>query len=520
MIAGARSRWAARPPLPRAALLCAAILGCLLLGACGEGAWMGAPASATPGTTVLAPQTSAPTPTPEPDPLLDSWTDARGSLVLALRGNGTYEAAYLGGQSAGEFRRDAETLTFRPNGGQAYTVNFALTGAGLTLEQRGQEALVLVRSGDGGPSGTLTAPTDSGETESAAVFGIAYAYAKGGVVTVEMAAGMRAADCCFTLAEIEAAPAADSPDWMPVDAEIFSVFKTDGAYRVWVRDADGLVAEPYAVTVNSGFNYVIQAEGLTSLEEPLSDFLAANGSSVEELNAAISADVAAAGLNTRCGVVTAAVSIVSHMAEYGASVTYQAYGTYQDENDWGVNGEWGSRLKKPLVDSNGTYYYSGMHCVASIVWAYKQAGVNLSNTGAGTAIAMCGERERKEDNKIAYNMARGGDIGQFGHHLFMVVDRLDTDGDGVDDAYMTYEMQAPSLVFLVFTFQQLHRRTFFSMDAVFENEGRLQSRARFWENTFFISEDALPAYLTDAVADSAEQRPLERLLRGLGLLDG
>ena len=344
---------------------------------------------------------------------------------------------------------------------------------------------------------------------------IACAYASGGVVHVELAEGTAEA-CCFTVIERE--PEAASPDWLPCGgAQRFSVFKSDGTYYLWVRDAAGRVGEPWPITVCSGFRYVIRAEGLTALTTPMEEFLAGQDTSVEALNAAISRDVAAAGPYTRCGVVTAAVSLVSRMAAYGASVPYQGRGAYQDEADWGVNPAWGARLRTPTTDGNGTYYYTGMQCVAAIVWACKQAGLNLSNSGAGSNIGACGEREKSGDNRIAYDAARGGDIVQNGGHYLMVVDRLDTDGDGADDAYLTYEMNAPHLAFLVLTFRQVRYRTFYDMEAVFENAGRLRDRARFWEDTFRIPETAFPAYLAEAFAGGGRQRALDRLLYGLGL---
>lgn len=344
---------------------------------------------------------------------------------------------------------------------------------------------------------------------------VACAYAVGGVVRAELA-GAAAEAYCFT--SVPRAPAEDSPDWMACGgARQLAVFKVDGDYYLWLRGTNGSVSEPYAVQVRSGFQYVVRAEGLTALTTPLADFLAGEGSSVEALNAAIAQDVAAAGLYTRCGVVTAGVSLVSRLAGYGVSATYQGHGAYQDEDDWGVNPDWGARLANPTSDGNGTYYYTGMQCVAAIVWAYKQAGVNLSNAGAGSHIGACGEREKAGDNRIAYDAARGGDIVQNGGHYLMVVDRLDTDGDGADDSYLTYEMNAPHLAFLVLTFRQVRYRTFYDMEAVFEDAGRLRDEARFWPGSYFIPQEALPAWLSDAQAAGGQRRALSRLLCALGL---
>ena len=88
----------------------------------------------------------------------------------------------------------------------------------------------------------------------------------------------------------------------------------------------------------------------------------------------------------------------------------------------------------------------------------------------------------------------------------MVVDRLDTDGDGADDSYLTYEMNAPHLAFLVLTFRQVRYRTFYDMEAVFEDAGRLRDEARFWPGSYFIPQAA-----------GGQRRALSRLLCALGL---
>ena len=523
----------------RAGRIRALLAPCLAaLLACGCGAPAAAPeATAAPGATaaqatpepetvalfVATPEVTA---TPEPDPLVGRWTDAQGGFVLTLEAGGRFVAEQGGGSASGRYTAGAGTLTLEPDGLPAYAVGYALDGDALRLAQDGQAALPLVREGAAEAGDALAATdlaaTDPGATDPAAQATpdpgapvIACAYARRGVVHVELAAGGAAA---YAFTVVDTQPAADSPDWADAGgARRFSAFKSDGDYFLWVRGADGSVSEPYPVAVRSGYRYVLRAEGLEALTEPLDGFLEEKGSSVDALNAAIAEDVADAGLYTRCGVVTAAVSLVSRLAEYGVSAPYQGRGAYQDEEDWGVNPDWGARLKTPTTDGNGTYYYTGMQCVASIVWAYKQAGVNLSNGAAGSAIGTCGEREKRGDNEIAFDEGQSGDIVQNGGHYLMIVDRLDTDGDGADDSYLTYEMNAPHLAFLVLTFRQVRYRTFFSMDAVFENAGRLRDRAHFWEDTFHIPDTAFPAYLTEAAAGSGARRALDRLLAALGL---
>jgi hypothetical protein len=167
-------------------------------------------------------------------------------------------------------------------------------------------------------------------------------------------------------------------------------------------------------------------------------------------------------------------------------------------DDWGVNPKWGARLNQPTSDGNGTYYYMGMQCVASIVWAYKQAGMNLVSLH-GSEIGKLGEHAHSNDNKIEYDRAKTGDIVRTGGHYLMVIDRLDQNNDGAEDAYLTYEMWAPHLTMLVLTFRQVRGRTFYSMDSFFDGTGHNTKKASYWENTFRIPKEALPDYLVEAV---------------------
>ena len=84
-----------------------------------------------------------------------------------------------------------------------------------------------------------------------------------------------------------------------------------------------------------------------------------------------------------------------------------------------------------------------------------------------------------DDNKISYDRAESGDIVKAGGHYLMIIDRLDQNNDGADDAYLTYEMWAPHLTFLILTFKQIHGREFFSMDAFFDNTGRNKKKAAY-----------------------------------------
>lgn len=344
---------------------------------------------------------------------------------------------------------------------------------------------------------------------------IAYAYVNDAVVTVELEEGDVAADYCFTV--LDTSPPADAGDWLSVNASVFRTFKVDGDYFIFVRDENGLVSEPYPISVRSGFRYVIRAEGMQALRMPLTDMLQENGTTVDALNRAVTADIAEAGFYTRCGVLTAGVSAISHMAEFGYTIPYQGQGAYQKADNWGFNPNWGGKLPYPTRDGNGVYHYEGMQCIGAIVWAHKQAGVNVSNAKTGYMLGWLGIRERGHNNRLRYNNARGGDIVIREKHGLMIVDRLDTDGDGMADSYLTYEMEHPHLSLLILSFPVVRAREFYDMSSVYENVGRYREYSREYEDTYLIPREQMPAYVVSAMDGAEQNRALDRLMRGLGL---
>lgn len=313
---------------------------------------------------------------------------------------------------------------------------------------------------------------------------------------------------CFH--SVPSKPSLSSHDWMSASGRNISVFKKDASFYLFVRSGDS-VSSPVTVNVTSPFSYAVDAEGLSYLKEPASSVM-----DIDEVNSILFNRIADAGIYTREGVLTAALTLLTEFGSRGLTVPYQGSGSYQQQDDWGVNPEWGSKLKHPTSDANGTYKYCGMQCVASIVWAYKQAGLNLSNEGTGYRLGNIGARNKTGDNKIDYRDARGGDIVANDAHYLMIVDRLDTNGDGEDDAYLTYEMQAPDLVLLVHSFRSVRYLDFYNMDAVFENESRVLSRQRFFGDTVFIPESYFPEALQNAISSAAERRAWGTLVSALG----
>ena len=471
-----------------------ALLLSLVLGLSFPGTWAASPAAA------------------ETDPLLATWTHEGTGLVLALQADGTFWASLSDREAMGYYGA-AEGVLYLTTADDLITeVPYAVDGRTLTLLFKGQTPLTLTAE----EQVPATSPTEPGvPPQEADGPAIAYAYADRAVVTVELEAGTTATEYCFTC--FDTPPTPDSWDWLPVEGDPFRAFKYDGDYYVFVRDDQGRVSEPYSVTVESGYIYPIHGGGLTSLRQRLSDVLEAAGTSVQALNEAVAEDIARAGVYTRMGAATSAVSAVTQMAKLGYTIPYQGEGSYQGRDDWGFNPNWGAKLRKPTSDGNGTYWYTGMQCVGSIVWALKQAGLEISNGATGWRIGRLGEVKKNGDNKIKYYQARTGDFIQVNSHYEMVMDRVDTDGDGVSDTYLLYEMEAPHLTFLLLSFEVVRFREFFNMDALYGDTGRLSGRNRNWQGSYHIPREDFPAWLTAALEHADEDRAVDRLARSLGL---
>ena len=449
------------------------------------------------------------------DPLIQTWVCPGTGFALTLREDGTCLAQLSDRTAEGQYAASEGLLLFTDGDGLQTRIPYVCDGQKLILLQTGQSPLVLTAAE---PAPTVL-PNQQGvlspaETDAPA---IAFAFADRGVVTVELQPGTQATEYCFSC--LDTPPAADSWDWLPVDRDPFRVFKYDGEYFLFVRDDQGRVSAPYPVTVTSGYLYPLHGKGLTALRQPLRSLAEAAGTSVDALNEAVAADIAAAGIYTREGAVTSAVSAVSHMAELGWSIPYQGEGKYQDRDDWGFNPDWGAKLRRPTRDGNGTYYYTGMQCVGSIVWALKQAGLDISNGTTGWRIGRLGEVKKNGDNKIKYYQGRSGDFIQVNSHYEMIVDRVDTDKDGACDAYLLYEMEAPHLTFLLLPFTTVRYRAFFNMDAMYADQGRLSSQNRIWKGTSHIPKEDFPPWLTTALTHAEEDKALDRLMRSLGLAD-
>lgn len=334
---------------------------------------------------------------------------------------------------------------------------------------------------------------------------------KKAIVYVTLAENSNATEYCFQYPGT--VPDEASYDWLPItnmENNTFHCYKYDGEYDLYVRNNEHQLSNKARVVVNSGYHYTFDGNEMRILPYSLSTFLTRNNSSIEEMNRYIAKEVIDAGWQTREGVAIAALSTISFLADYGMAIPYQGFGAFQFEKNWGVNPAWGQELLEAVDNGTGPDYHVGMQCVGGCVWAFKQAGINLSNPNVTWQIGKNGETkyigdyEWASDNIIDYRRARTGDLVQIKSHYRTILDRLDTDGDGVCESYLSFEMHKPGEVgYFTCRITPMYTvsyrdRNVFNMDNVYTGIGHQQNHCAYWKTTL-IPDEALPQYIKEAI---------------------
>ena len=317
----------------------------------------------------------------------------------------------------------------------------------------------------------------------------------GAVITVRASEDV-AAYCITTL---DVVPEQTHPDWRPCEGDSFSAFKMDGSYYVRVRTEDGRISEAVPVTVRSGFVYGIEAEGVTYLNEPIETVLEANGDSIDRFNADLAYIAKEAGMYTPEAVASVCMTLMTRLAEYGVTLSYQPKGNFTLEHDWGLSPLWGTVMDHVETDAEGEYRRASMNCGTIIKWAYKQAGLNLQNDEICRGLYDFAQLRRQDDNRAPLDAGDTGDVIATGTgHTMLILDRVDTDGDGLSDSYLVFEMESPYLKLKIRSLYSVRLCTLYRMSAVFSDTGALKRYARFWKGSFHIPAEAFPAYYTES----------------------
>ena len=140
---------------------------------------------------------------------------------------------------------------------------------------------------------------------------------------------------------------------------------------------------------NSGSNYIVDNENIITpgafpngsqlLDEPLSDFLIRQGSSIDKMNFEISKAKNQVGGNcTRNGSIAVATKTLNIMASYGTKLQYYWGGGHSgtSEEMKGVKANWGSNECSTYANGNH-YNHCGLDCSGFVRWVLNTAGYNV-----------------------------------------------------------------------------------------------------------------------------------------------
>lgn len=341
---------------------------------------------------------------------------------------------------------------------------------------------------------------------------IVLAEAYGAIVYVET--DEEVSSYCITTKDV--VPPDNHPDWRPCEGRSFTAFKMDGSYYIRVRREDGTVSEPVPVTVSSSFHYGLEAENVKPLNKPIETLLSENGDSIAAFNAAIAKSAVEGGLYSRSGVANVCMTLLTRLAQYGYTLSYQPSGNFTKADNWGISPGWGTKMNKKEKDKAGTYDRYSMNCGTIIVWAYKQAGLNLNSTARRDGIYDSGLKRRRGDNNISLDSGDTGDIiATKTGHTILVLDRVDTNDDGLSDSYLVFEMESPYLKLKLRSLYSIRLCKMYDMSALFADTGALRKEARFWPGSFYISDAKFPDYYQDAYSADLPRFAVRHALCGM-----
>lgn len=170
------------------------------------------------------------------------------------------------------------------------------------------------------------------------------------------------------------------------DFEIKSIYKSFGYNGSFPLDPNNEYYSSLSFLINKSF----------------SEFLSEKGSSIEEYNAYLYDKIDEAGIGTRDGVVSAAVTLIGSLAEMGIKLNYQWGGKYYQ---LGTNPDWGSVADMTWLCNNyanagytksvctTNYKWKSFDCSGFVNWALRNGmqdnGITqqYTSTSGGTSLS-------------------------------------------------------------------------------------------------------------------------------------
>lgn len=150
-------------------------------------------------------------------------------------------------------------------------------------------------------------------------------------------------------------------------------------FRFYLGD-DIMIGSPYMTSI-AGLDVKPTRNAKHELNEPITEFLASQGSSLDQYNSFIKENVNNAGFGTREGVVTAAVSLINFLYDnFQMKLPYYWGGQAQQ---YGLPASIGTEHPSSVSPGGNVYYYRSFDCSGFVSWAIKNGGYKFSRIATG-----------------------------------------------------------------------------------------------------------------------------------------
>ena len=322
----------------------------------------------------------------------------------------------------------------------------------------------------------------------------------------------------YYLSSIKKTPEANGYDWIDTNETDFKVTKYPGKYYIYVKDDRGKITGGDEVNVPKVFDVTLKHQGKKMMPVSISTYLNKHNSSLDAFNKKISSYNKKHTYRTRESVVVGAMAFTSEVQSWGYYMPYSGSNETIDKDHWGVYKYWGGGEKTFLA------------CNPFVVWAFKQAGLNIygnrskikhdyCNTprinGKGQTeyeklvspqnysskvhvyyyfVGPLGSKNTYADNIIDRHKGRSGDILQShptsGHEM-LIVDKYDDDMDGISDGYIVLQSRDIGLCYEKIKYGST---TVFDMSNVYNNTASFSTHLNGWQQ-YYIPESDYPVWM-------------------------
>ena len=204
------------------------------------------------------------------------------------------------------------------------------------------------------------------------------------------------------------------------------------------------------------------------LNQPIENFLSSKGSSLEEYNSFIKQNVESAGVGTREGVVTAAVSMINYLYDnFDTKLPYYWGGSSQDI---GIPSSFGKNIPSSPSENGNIYYYKSFDCSGFTSWAVRNGGYKISRLDVTGFDNLVGEKNMCDITDSSCKGQPGDFISYKKQHIKMIV--------SVDETNNIYYVAESTTSGIIIQKQEMHsggsvKTSILHMDDFYNNKNNV-----------------------------------------------